>query len=61
MMTLNQRTVTLKLTRSEVCDLLIACTAIDRSTNDDNTKWSTLHDHIKLILDAFDEKLEATV
>ncbi len=56
---LNQRTVTLKLTRAEVCDLLVGCTAISESLEnkgDTSAKWEALHDKIKAVLDAFDEK-----
>lgn len=53
-MTYNQRTVTLKLERIEVCDLLLACTAISEET--DAKKWSELHDKLRAILDDYDMK-----
>lgn len=51
---LNQKTVTIKIKRIDVCDLLLACSAIDKST--DGTKWKDLHDKLKAILDEFDSK-----
>lgn len=53
-MTYNQRTITLKLQRIDVCDLLLACTAIAQET--DAKKWSDLHDKLAAILDDFDAK-----
>lgn len=53
-MTYNQKEMTLKLTRIEVCDLLLACTAVAQET--EAAKWSELHDKIMQMLDKFDEK-----
>ena len=56
---LNQKTVTCKLKRIEVCDLLIACTAISSAVKEDGEtgqKWDNLHDKLKQILDDFDKK-----
>ena len=53
-MTYNQKTVTMKLSRIELCDLLIACNTCADVSNAD--KWSKLHDKLKAILDEFDEK-----
>ena len=53
-MTYNQRTINLKLTRSEVCDLLLACAEVACAS--DAHKWEELHDKILTILDDFDEK-----
>ena len=50
----NQKTVTLKLKRAELCDLLLATTSLKHSTNAE--KWGTLHDKLKEILDDFDDK-----
>lgn len=52
----NQKTVTLKLTRHDVCDLLLACSALDKSTDENTKKWNELHDKLKDILDDFDSK-----
>ena len=56
---LNQKTVTCKLRRIEVCDLMIACTAISSAEKDAGQagkKWDDLHDRLKQILDDFDKK-----
>ena len=53
-MTYNQRTMTVKLERIDVCDLLLACTALEQET--DAKKWGQLHDKLKTALEAFDEK-----
>ncbi len=55
---LNQKTVTVKIKRIELCDLLIACTALDEETSADNHKWAKLHDKLKAILDDFDSRQE---
>ena len=49
----NGMTVNLKLKRIEICDLLLACTAIAEET--DSKKWTELHDKLAKILDDFDE------
>ena len=52
---LNQKTVSLKLKRIEVCDLMLACTVL--SDNIENTKkWNDLHDKLQGILKEFDKK-----
>ena len=53
-MTYNQKTMTLKLKRIDVCDLMLACTAIAEET--ESKKWNELHDKLLAMLDAFDEK-----
>lgn len=55
---MNQRTVNVKIKRIELCDLLIACTALDNAAEADSTKWGNLHDKLKEILDDFDSKQE---
>ena len=50
----NQRTITLKLQRIDVCDLLLACTAVE--TTSEAEKWRALHDKLEAILKDFDEK-----
>jgi len=57
---LNQKTVTVKMKRIELCDLLVACTALDKETSADNHKWAKLHDKLKAVLDEFDNKQEVT-
>lgn len=54
MKTFNEKTVTMKLKRSEVCDLLLAITAVSQSS--DAKKWKELHDKVKAILQDFDNK-----
>ncbi len=56
---LNQKTVTAKLKRIDICDLMIACTSISAAmdaANEDSTKWTALHDKLGAILAEFDEK-----
>lgn len=56
---LNQKNVSLKLKRIEVCDLLLACTAVSESQKGEGQtakKWDDLHDKLKAILDEFDKK-----
>ena len=52
--TLNQKTVTLKLKRIDVCNLMIACTALSQEENREH--WKLLHDNLMQILNEFDEK-----
>lgn len=54
-MATNDMTVTLKLKRIEVCDLLMACIVTDNMA-EGAEKWSKLHDKLKTILDEFDAK-----
>lgn len=53
-MPLNQRTITLKLTRIEVIDLMIACIAVSEAS--DAEKWNKLHDKLEEYVNALDEK-----
>lgn len=55
MVTYNMRTVTLKLQRHEVCDLLLAVSVAFEESNNAN-RWVSLHQRIKDQLDAFDFK-----
>lgn len=61
---LNQKTITIKLKRIEVCDLLIACliakacSIADGDADYDSNKWSKLHTLLKEQLDNFDKKYE---
>ena len=50
----NQKTVTVKITRIELCDLLIATAACAEHGN----KWNELHDKLLAQLEAFDAKLD---
>ena len=53
----NEKTVTLKLKRRDVCNLLLATTALSEGENREH--WRVLHDKLKEILDDFDEKNNA--
>ena len=53
-MTYNQKTIKMELKRIEICDLLIACTALMHETGAD--KWEELHDKLSNILADFDDK-----
>lgn len=55
---LNEKTVTVKMKRHDLCELMLACTALDRATDKHTTKWAKLHDQLKEILDDFDSKQE---
>lgn len=55
---LNARTVNVKISRLDLCDLMLACTVLDTETDPENTKWRKLHDKLKAILNEFDEKQE---
>ncbi len=56
MKTPNERIVTLKLTRHEVCNLLLSTTASAQRSG--ATKWRPLHDKIKQILAQHDAKAD---
>ena len=53
--TTNDKTVTVKLTRGELCRLLILITGVGEGES-----WKRLHDKLRDQLDAFDKKLEET-
>lgn len=54
----NQETVTLKLSRSEVIRLCMACTAIAGANVPDSTAimWANIHDKVRDQLEAHDKK-----
>lgn len=52
---LNQKVVSLKLKRIEVCDLMLSCTALSDAT-ENTKKWDDLHDKLQEILKEFDKK-----
>lgn len=63
----NQRTVTVKMTRKDLCDLLIACTssnfsaremARERGEEVTETHWKRLHDLLERQLADHDKKYE---
>lgn len=51
---INQSTVTLKLQRIDICNLILATTSLKHSTHAE--KWGLLHDKLKQLLDDFDSK-----
>lgn len=56
METINQKTVTLKLKRIDLCNLLLATTVLKGRS--DAQKWRDLHDKLQQILHDFDEKFK---
>lgn len=55
---LNAKTVTLKIRRIDLCDLMMACTAVSTSLDNENDKkrWDDLHGRLDAILKEFDKK-----
>lgn len=51
---LNEKTVTLKMRRIDLCDLMLAVSAVSNSS--DAKKWDDLHELLKRQLEAFDAK-----
>ena len=52
---LNMQTITIKLDRRKVLDLMLACSLVAASDGA-GKKWSYLHDELKAAVDAADEK-----
>ena len=52
---LNMHTITIKLERMKVIDLMLACSLVAASDGA-GKKWSYLHDELKAAVDASDEK-----
>jgi hypothetical protein len=50
----NEKTVTLKLKRIDVCNLKLACASLSQGEN--RERWKVLHNKLKQILEEFDEK-----
>ena len=53
----NEKTVTMKLTRADVCDLLIALNYTSEGSNAE--KWDKLHDKVRGLLDEWDKAYDA--
>lgn len=53
-MTRNERTVNVKISRIELCDILIALTAISEGSY--GKKWDKLHDKLEKILNDWDNE-----
>lgn len=58
-MTLNGRTIKMSFKRIELCDLMIACTALEIETG--AKKWATLHDKIEHVIADFDREHEEEI
>ena len=57
----NQKTVSIKLKRRYVVDLMLACAEIQdaaQKSGESGEKWAYLHDTLKEQLNAFDAKQE---
>lgn len=52
---LNMRMITIKLERTKVVDLMLACSLVAASDGA-GKKWCYLHEELKAALDAADEK-----
>ena len=44
-----------ELSRTDICNLIMSCTAADTLSSLDTIKWKRLHDHLKDILNQYDE------
>lgn len=56
----NQRSVNVKITRRELCDLILACDMIvhyRKMHGGTGEKWKSIHDKLAKQRDAFDAKL----
>lgn len=54
----NERTVNVKISRFELCDVLLALTMLD-DNYDYSTRFKALHDKLREQLDEFDKKLDS--
>ncbi len=57
MVSINSFETHIKVTRREICDLLIACNVMGRE--EESTKWKALHDKLLKQLNSLDAQLEA--
>lgn len=48
--------ITIELTRSQLCDLTLACTCARFSAGDGGKKWEVLHDYLKAAREAHDSE-----
>ena len=52
-----EKTVVTELTRRDICDLMLACTAANIAAGSpNNSKWTDLHKELKALLDKIDEQ-----
>jgi hypothetical protein len=54
----NEASVYVKVSRIELCDLLLSCLAASDMANDGGEKWNRLHDKLKDQLEAFDRMVD---
>lgn len=54
----NQFRTTVEVTRSEICDLILACSAARRCASDEGEKWKRLRAKLKEQLNDLDEQLD---
>ena len=55
----NSKSVPVKISRSDLCDILVAITFVEKSLESegyDSQKWEILHDNLKEQLAAFDAR-----
>ena len=55
----NSKTVPVKISRSDLCDILVAITSVAKALESDGysaRKWEILHDKLKEQLSTFDRK-----
>ena len=44
----------IEMTRTQLCSLIMACTAADVQSSEGTKKWKCLHDELKSVLGAYD-------
>lgn len=54
----NEFKTTLQVTRKDICELMLACTAAKSLANDKGEKWNRLHDELKRQLEELDRQLD---
>ena len=58
-MNYNRKTVPVKISRSDLCDILVAITSVAKALESEGysaRKWELLHDNLKDQLSTFDSK-----
>lgn len=58
MKSLNEKTVSVKIRRRDLCELILACGVLDNKVGQDTSKWLKLRDKLSAILEEFDSKQE---
>lgn len=57
----NSFKTTINVTRLDICDLLLACTAAKELSNDGGKKWERLHEKLKEQLEELDNQLDEII